>query len=55
MKLNSCALFIGLSLILPIRAQEAASKPSAAEVVDIPAAHAQLNIKAGSIKITFSD
>jgi len=55
MKLNSCALFIGLSLILPIRAQEAASKPSAAEVVDIPAAHAQLNIKARSIKITFSD
>jgi hypothetical protein len=38
-----------------IRAQEPASKATAAEVVAIPVANAQLNIKAGNIRITFSD
>jgi hypothetical protein len=44
-----------MALIVSIRAQKPASQATAAEVVDIPVANAQLNIKAGNIRITFSD
>jgi hypothetical protein len=55
MKLKCCALLLTLSFLLPIAAQQPSSKPTAAEVVNVPAAHVQSNIKAGDIKITFSD
>src|SRR6266498_5187971 len=55
MKLRSCALFIAASLILPAVAQDPSSKPKSPEVVNIPAAHANSGIKAGDIKIAFSD
>ena len=55
MKPNFFAFFVAVSFVLRVSAQELPSKPISAEVVDVPAAQANLGIKAGQIKVTYAD